>query len=318
MKRILSILLGILLGASALMAANPIASLTVFLGDVNYKSKNESKFVSVSRGMLFYEGDRILTRDNGKAEVFFSNGTVVNVGYNSELVFQQDQNKKKRSLYMFGGKTWNKVVKGSQFEVESVHGVAAVKGTEFVMDVTEGDMKTTILEGIVEVSNKQGSVTGQKNTQITIQINQAPVSEPIKTKAAAEQVISVEVKDELALQFTGLKKAGLPIMLTALLKDKKTGTLKKGTTEIQLGSAEGKLLFGSSQAQSYSLLLKDGKGETIFKGPAGEHTLEIKGGTIMGEKIPIKIESKIKRVILEVDSKKSNAPKQILLDYESD
>ncbi|MFH1824237.1 MAG: FecR family protein [Candidatus Firestonebacteria bacterium] len=102
--------------------------------------------------------DKIRTK-NGKAELKFSNGTTLNLRENSNLDLVQiksTNNSQNSILKLFFGKIKAKVSKLNQddsFEIHSPKVIAAVKGTEFVMETTNEETEVLVLEGIVALSD---------------------------------------------------------------------------------------------------------------------------------------------------------------------
>jgi hypothetical protein len=101
--------------------------------------------------------DKIRTK-NGKVELKFSDGTTISIAENSnlDLVQVKSADTKNSILKLLFGKLKAKVSKlnqGDSFEIHSPKVIAAVKGTEFVMETTDAETKVAVLEGIVALSD---------------------------------------------------------------------------------------------------------------------------------------------------------------------
>ena len=102
--------------------------------------------------------DKIRTR-NGKAELLFSEGTTIKIKENSFvdlLSIKCVEEKQNSSLKLMFGSVKAKVTKlrsGASFEVQTPKIIAAVKGTEFVIDTTDRESELRVLEGIVALSD---------------------------------------------------------------------------------------------------------------------------------------------------------------------
>ena len=142
MKKIIIICLTLGVLAGGIIAQEkkePIASVTMSFGEVYIKSIDKKDWEITKVGMYVYEGDKMRTKDTGKAEVMFLNGSIVFLGNDTEMEFLNEEEKdgNTNSLFLFFGSVWNKVTEGSSYDIESVHALATVRGTYFNVSVKD-------------------------------------------------------------------------------------------------------------------------------------------------------------------------------------
>ena len=134
----------------------PMGTLRLSLGNVYLKKTQSENWKAVPVGALLFEGDRLRTLESGKAEILLQDGSVIFVGPESEMEFINEVNEKtpnqKQSIFLFFGSMWNKVVEGAEYEVETIHALAAVKGTYFNVSVDDAMEVFGILEKITDLN----------------------------------------------------------------------------------------------------------------------------------------------------------------------
>lgn len=139
------------------VAANN-ATIVKMNGDVEVFYKGEKNWENPRLYYTLKAGDKIQTK-NGTAELVFNDGSVVNMKENSYLEIMQlefSATKRVSVLHMLIGKIKARVTKfkeGSVFEVRSPTAIAAVKGTEFVVETGGNATDVIVLEGIVALSD---------------------------------------------------------------------------------------------------------------------------------------------------------------------
>tara|TARA_B100001989_G_scaffold252479_2_gene234680 strand:- start:75 stop:1067 length:993 start_codon:yes stop_codon:yes gene_type:complete len=153
----------------------PIATVTISIGDVFVKRLLVDDWQAIEVGMFLFEGDKLLTKDNGKAEVTFLDGSIVFLGNDTEIEFIEDAESKtkKDSIFLFFGDIWNRVEKGVNYEVETIHALATVRGTYFKVQVAD-KMEVWVKEGKVEIENQYGKIVAGKNTKTEVVKDVAP------------------------------------------------------------------------------------------------------------------------------------------------
>ncbi|HAR62176.1 MAG: hypothetical protein DKM50_03355 [Candidatus Margulisiibacteriota bacterium] len=319
-KTIASLLLFLFLLCNVVFAdSKPVATLTVFFGEVLYKNASGSNWALVKRGMFFYPGDRIATKLDGKAEIYFTDGSILRVANESEMEFTIQDNKKKRSVFLVFGKVWNKVTKGTNFEIESIHGVASVKGTEFDVAVKD-EMDVWVADGAVEISNDKGKVLSERNTYTRIKKDSEPKKESINQDQLPKRD-DMQSKLSLMLNFVGDKVEDKPFIIKAAVKDNKTEKLYKGeVVEVRFVSNDKRMKFSSDNKEwndEVIVKITDGQGELKVKGQSGQSEFMVIGKNLPGisVEVTIKPEIKAKKISLSyIDS--DNKEKNLDLEFE--
>ena len=105
-----------------------------------------------------YLGDTIVSVA-GKAKIGLNDGTVISVGENTRLrlsMYQSTSNNLTTRLNVLAGALRllvARVTSGGHFEIESETAIAAVRGTDWLMDVTADMTGVAIITGAVVVSS---------------------------------------------------------------------------------------------------------------------------------------------------------------------
>ena len=137
------------------------ATLVEFEGDVTLMKPDEDLWLPVDTDIPLEQGDRLRTGADGSAEILLDDGSVVRMEENTDLTLEElvaghgESRLQSRVALFFGRLLFNirsLVSRDSRFEVKTPTLVAAVRGTEFVVDTgagEEGDVG--VFEGTVAV-----------------------------------------------------------------------------------------------------------------------------------------------------------------------
>lgn len=254
MKKIISVIFLVVFASSVMaQAKDAIATMTMSIGDVYIKRVMQKKWQSGHIGTSIYSGDRVKTKEFGKVEVTFNDGSVVFLGNDSEIEFlDQDKKKDKKSLFLFFGLLQNTVQKGTEYEVETVHALATVKGTEFIVVSNENEMEVSVLSGIVVVQNEYGKqkVSKGKKSNVTSQ-----------TKPSVKKLTKTEFKlfSQNKLQSNYFIDLKIPSSLSKKKWVKFTGSIKNE--------------FGEKILDKINLRVESSKGTAVSKDGKGKETL---------------------------------------------
>lgn len=123
-------------------------------------------------------GDTLRTNEIGNLAILFADQTQIRVGRNSTLTVNDVAGGQagNTQLSLQGGTIWARAARGgSGVDVKTPAAVAAIRGTDWSLSV-DGSGKTSliVLEGVVELSNPQGSVTVRQGEGAVAAIGQAP------------------------------------------------------------------------------------------------------------------------------------------------
>ncbi|RAP27777.1 hypothetical protein DID78_05845 [Candidatus Marinamargulisbacteria bacterium SCGC AG-343-D04] len=295
----------------------PIGTITMSVGDVFVKHEAVKQWDPVNIGGFLYEGDRLKTKETGKAEVLFLDGSVVFIGNETEIEFMKEkgrQKKKKNAMFLFFGTMMNKVTKGSAYEVESIHALATVKGTEFGVTVSEL-MEIWVREGVVKVENEQGSILALHNTYTRIIKDSAPEQTPMNVEDMPEVVSEPEYQFELS--YPQVMHQNQPYLITGIIGSNKKASRKPEETFSVTVSASSDFLIGENRDASQKeidlevqnnrfeiyVVPQEESGSISFKSTAAP---DILSQTIY---IKAKEELKEKKVYIEFNNEEGNTRK---------
>jgi hypothetical protein len=161
MNKVLTAILSLGL-AAVLQAAPPAGVVTSVAGKVSLHKGD--KVSALRLGQQLYAGDRLTTGANGRAALVLTDGTQLKVNYNTDITLRDTDSKGKASERGIGsikvalGGLWAKVVKkGSRLEFDTPAAVAAVKGTELILEVELDKLCAKLREGSLGISNRLGA-----------------------------------------------------------------------------------------------------------------------------------------------------------------
>src|SRR6185437_2621975 len=124
----------------------------VFRGD-------DAKQLPLAAKAPVHLGDTIVS-GAGKAKIGLNDGTIISVGENTRIrltMYQSTSNNLTTRLNVWAGVLRllvARVASGGHFEIESETAIAAVRGTDWLMDVTTDTTGVAIITGAVTVSSK--------------------------------------------------------------------------------------------------------------------------------------------------------------------
>src|SRR5215470_4085632 len=149
-------------------------------------SRPPAQWQSATVGQELITHDRLRTGEDSRAAVRFGDSTVLRIDELTEEEILPPQvagakptmDLKQGSAYFFSRE------KSREIHVQTPAANGAIRGTEFVITVTaNGSTSFTILDGEVEISNSQGSISAQSGERAEIQPGAGP------TKAAVAEAM---------------------------------------------------------------------------------------------------------------------------------
>jgi len=157
-----------------ILANNELAIVTKSKGLVQYKANNSNKFInSINSGLELYNDDLLKTGNNGFVMfAYLDDGSLIKVHKDSEIYVtgKIDSKNINKRLNVNGGifRFDVKEQKGDEFTVVTPSSVASVKGTDFIIDVSENGDLFYGLDGLVEIVNKTSNkvVRLSKNNKV--------------------------------------------------------------------------------------------------------------------------------------------------------
>ncbi|NDW03240.1 TonB-dependent receptor domain-containing protein [Jiella pacifica] len=135
-------------------------------------------------------GDVLRTNETGQLAILFSDQTQVRVGRNSTLVVKQRIPGGDTRLVLQSGQIFGRAARGgSGVFVETAAATAAIRGTDWSMQADGSRTTLTVLDGEVEFSNPQGSVTVRQGEGAAATLGQAPAKIVIVADDVHEQML---------------------------------------------------------------------------------------------------------------------------------
>jgi hypothetical protein len=167
MKKIMVLIFGLFLiipAANSAVKTNAktntgysIAYVNDFEGDCEIKRRGEDTGEALQDLYIpLYEGDSIVTETDSRVEVIFDDSTIIKVDPESSFVIKSlvRKNNNRTIIQLIRGRVMaivKKLIEKEEFTVKTKMAMAAVKGTEFIVDASD-DNKVGVYEGAVEVS----------------------------------------------------------------------------------------------------------------------------------------------------------------------
>jgi hypothetical protein len=139
----------------AVAAAPPVGQVIATKGAVFREAGGRRE--PAEKGMALAVGDVVVTAAGAKAKLLLNDGTIISLGENARLALAQYQgsdNAYTTRLRVEEGAMrflFQRALDLSRFEVETETAVAAVRGTQWVMDVKPGHTAVAMLRGVVAV-----------------------------------------------------------------------------------------------------------------------------------------------------------------------
>jgi hypothetical protein len=178
MNKILTAILSLGL-AAAVQASAPAGVVTSVAGKVSLHKGD--KVSALRLGQQLHAGDRLTTGANGRAALVLTDGTQLKVNYSTDITLRGSDSKGKAgergigSIKVALGSLWAKVVKkGSRLEFDTPSAVAAVKGTELILEVELDKLCAKLREGGLSITNSKGTSDLGKLQMLCVTKGQKP------------------------------------------------------------------------------------------------------------------------------------------------
>ena len=137
-------------------------------------------------------GDTLRTNEIGNLAILFNDQTQIRVGRNSTLTVNDvaGGTAGTTQLSLTGGNIWARAARGgSGVDVKTPAAVAAIRGTDWSLSVDGSRTSLIVLEGVVELSNAQGSVTVRQGEGAVASLGQAPTKFVLTNSNDREQML---------------------------------------------------------------------------------------------------------------------------------
>ncbi|MFM8331300.1 MAG: FecR domain-containing protein, partial [Candidatus Methylumidiphilus sp.] len=150
------------------------ARLVSLQGQLDVQEDRPENWAAVTPERDFCPGDRIRTRARSRATLELSNKTYISLNQQTTIVFAGPQPKGPSWLDLLKGIIYVRSRTPSSLDVRTRYINAAIRGTEFLVSADDNAAEVSVLEGTVESSNAQGSLTLTDGQAATAQAGQPP------------------------------------------------------------------------------------------------------------------------------------------------
>ena len=233
-----------LLSASLVQAAANVAEFKKVHGVVDVFHAGERKASPVALGGTVRVGDIVRTGRRSRAQLKFTDGSVLNIGSLAkieigEFSYDADKKVRKSSIRNLRGKVRAAVSKvhtqGSYFKIRTPGALAAVRGTNFAVDVVSPTVTVVVtFEGSVAVGNlnalQPANMVLVQARQMTRVIARQPPSPPVTAPPAVMKNMVRGTKQAAAAPAGGSATTGTVATTTTQTTGKTTATGVSTTT----------------------------------------------------------------------------------------
>ncbi len=173
--------------------ANPLSITSHVLevaGDVEVQKLGQATWQRATNGLPLTPGDRLRTRAQSRAAVQFSDRSILRLNESTTLEIQPPRRAEKNRFRLpFGSLFFFNRGKPSDIEFETPVVSGAIRGTEFMLEAAEanGATRLALLDGAVELSSADATVSMQSGEQARIEPGQPPVKSPLLEVASLVQ-----------------------------------------------------------------------------------------------------------------------------------
>ncbi len=151
-------------------------SLYSTVGPVEVLRAKESLWIVANKDFELNDGDTVRTGVDGRAGVALKDGSLIRLGPSSVVTVRGKEAKKEEGVFLKVGKLFF-FSRGDEHtpEVRTPTVSAAIRGTEFTVEVVGDESIIAVLDGRVECYNQYGSVPASNGELVTTKLGQAPV-----------------------------------------------------------------------------------------------------------------------------------------------
>jgi tetratricopeptide (TPR) repeat protein len=230
------------------------------------KTGEEVRFIDVSNWQFvdlkqdLVSGDVLRTNATGQLAILFSDRTQIRMGRNATLVVKQITSSTNADtvLELQSGTIWARAERaGPGVQVQTPAATAAIRGTDWTMTVDGPKTSLNVLDGRVDLSNPQGSVSVNRGEGAVASIGQAPQKVVIIDSDDREQMLFYLPAREA---FSRMPASNQPVAQMRREADRIVATpAASRTTEDWVTLAEAQLTLEGRSAVAETLAVLKGR-----------------------------------------------------------
>jgi tetratricopeptide (TPR) repeat protein len=172
--------------------------------EVRFVTVNDWQGVEINQDLL--AGDTLRTNALGSLAIRFSDSTLVRMARETILSVRKIDGTSESQLNLEGGTIWGRAERGgSGLTIDTPAAAAAIRGTDWTLRSEGNRTVLTVLEGTVELTNAQGSVTVRQGEGAVATLGQAPRKYVLVDLEEREQML---LYGEIRGTFSGLSISG--------------------------------------------------------------------------------------------------------------
>ena len=153
-----------------------LAKITSVQNQVESRAAGASTWSPSSPNQELFAGSRVRTGEASRAAILYSDQTLHRLNEKSEIEIVPPSGDKPGLLRVLSGQHYFTSRTPRDYgRIETPTVTAAIKGTEFSVDVSGDSTTITMLEGVVLASNEEGSIEVRKGEQAYAERGKAPV-----------------------------------------------------------------------------------------------------------------------------------------------
>jgi tetratricopeptide (TPR) repeat protein len=158
-------------------AGEPVGKVASVQNQVETKASSAGTWTAATLQQSLNELDRVRTGPASRAAILYSDQTLQRINEKSEVEVLPPSAGNPGVLRVISGTHYFSSRRPKEYNrIETPSVTAAIRGTEFVVEVADGGVTTiTMIEGVVDASNEQGSVTVTAGEQAYVESGKAPV-----------------------------------------------------------------------------------------------------------------------------------------------
>lgn len=151
-------------------AAAPVAGVVISMeGKAELQKVGEKDFKALKFNDMVREGDTVKTGHGVRVGIAFVGGAELRINEDSSFKMESGGGSKPTSVFTQFGNAWTRLLHGrSGMNVRTPNAVAAVRGTEADVNLTNGPMTVKVYEGFVDVMNDKGTTALKAGQQTAV------------------------------------------------------------------------------------------------------------------------------------------------------